>query len=76
MYHDSDISPIAQLYILLFSRDESITLQQLESALTQLQGSSCEAKHKSLFSVLDEDHDGNINLDEMAEVCIINNTSL
>ncbi len=33
-----------------------------------LQGASWETKHKSLFSVLDEDHDGNINLDEMAEV--------
>ena len=45
-----------------------ITTQQLEEALVALRGTSCEAKIRSLVAVLDEDHDGNINLEEVAEV--------
>lgn len=45
-----------------------ITLQQLEAAIGALKGTSGEAKYRSLFAVLDEDHDGNIALEEMAEV--------
>ena len=47
---------------------DRITVQQLEEALLALRGTSGEAKFRSLFSVLDEDHDGNIAIDEMAEV--------
>ena len=45
-----------------------ITTQQLEEALVALRGTSSEAKIRSLVAVLDEDHDGNINLEEVAEV--------
>ena len=45
-------------------------MQQLEEALLALRGTSGEAKFRSLFSVLDEDHDGNIAIDEMAEVSL------
>ena len=47
-----------------------ITTQQLEEALVALRGTSSEAKIRSLVAVLDEDHDGNINLEEVAEVCL------
>ena len=47
-----------------------ITTQQLEEALVALRGTSGEAKIRSLVAVLDEDHDGNINLEEVAEVCV------
>ena len=46
-------------------------MEQLEKALMALRGTSVEAKYRSLFSVLDEDHDGNIKLEEVAEVTII-----
>ncbi|XP_019852441.1 PREDICTED: LETM1 and EF-hand domain-containing protein 1, mitochondrial-like [Amphimedon queenslandica] len=48
--------------------DNSITVEQLDKALLALRGTSLKAKQRSLFSVLDEDHDGNIKLDEIAEV--------
>lgn len=41
---------------------------KLEEALEALKGLSGEAKTRSIVAVLDEDHDGNINLDEIAEV--------
>ena len=47
-----------------------ITTQQLKEALVALRGTSEEAKIQSLVAVLDEDHDGNINLEEVAEVCV------
>ena len=50
-------------------RGETITVQQLQEALGALKGTSGDAKFRSLISVLDEDHDGNMNLDEIAEVC-------
>ena len=56
---------------ILLSRGEVITLEQLEAAICALKGTSGEAKYRSLFSVLDEDHDGNIALEEMAEVLIM-----
>ena len=43
-------------------------MEQLDKALLALRGTSLKAKQRSLFSVLDEDHDGNIKLDEIAEV--------
>lgn len=46
-------------------------MEQLEKALMALRGTSVEAKYRSLFSVLDEDHDGNIKLEEVAEVTTI-----
>ena len=45
-----------------------ITTQQLEAAVEALKGTSCDAKTRSLIAVLDEDHDGNVNLEELAEV--------
>ena len=33
-----------------------------------LKGTSCDAKTRSLIAVLDEDHNGNVNLEELAEV--------
>ena len=49
-------------------RGTTITVQQLQEALRALKGTSGDAKFRSLISVLDEDHDGNMNLDEIAEV--------
>ena len=63
----NDSVNVRGLAILLF-RGEVITLEQLEAAICALKGTSGEAKYRSLFSVLDEDHDGNIALEEMAEV--------
>ena len=45
-----------------------ISTAKLEEALEALKGLSGEAKTRSIVAVLDEDHDGNINLDEIAEV--------
>ena len=45
-----------------------ITTQQLEAAVEALKGTICDAKTRSLIAVLDEDHDGNVNLEELAEV--------
>ena len=52
------------------SRQEVVTCEELEAALATLKETSGEAKVRSLISVLDEDHDGNINLREVAEVSI------
>lgn len=52
----------------IMSRGTTITVQQLQDALRALKGTSGDAKFRSLISVLDEDHDGNMNLDEIAEV--------
>ena len=49
-------------------RSDVITTAQLEEALMTLMGVSSEAKIRSLVKVLDKDHDGNINLEEMANV--------
>ena len=49
-------------------RPDMITVEQLEAALGALKAVGGEAKVKSLIAVLDEDHDGNINLDDIAEV--------
>ena len=46
---------------------EVFTTQQLEAAVEALKGTSCDAKTRSLIAVLDEDHDGNVNLEELAE---------
>ena len=59
------------MYERFLFRGELITLEQLEAAICALKGTSGEAKYRSLFSVLDEDHDGNIALEEMAEVFFI-----
>ncbi len=56
------------LSFLLLRRDDVITTKQLEAALEALKGTSGDAKVKSLVAVLDEDHDGNISLNELAEV--------
>ena len=56
------------LSLSLSSGDNNITVEQLDKALLALRGTSLKAKQRSLFSVLDEDHDGNIKLDEIAEV--------
>jgi Ca2+-binding EF-hand superfamily protein len=53
----------------MFSGND-ITVGQLEDALIALRGTSLESKYHSLFSVLDEDHDGNIKLEEIVEVNI------
>ena len=45
-----------------------ITTEQLEEALSTLKKVSGEAKVQHLVRVLDEDHDGNINLEELGEV--------
>lgn len=47
-----------------------ISTAKLEEALEALKGLSGEAKTRSIVQVLDEDHDGNINLDEIAEVSL------
>ena len=49
-------------------RSDVITTEELEQALITLKGSSEESKIKHLVRVLDEDHDGNINLEELGEV--------
>ena len=49
-------------------REEVIPCEELEQALTRLKETSGEAKVRSLVSVLDPDHDGNINIREIAEV--------
>ncbi len=48
-----------------------ISTAKLEEALEALKGLSGEAKTRSIVAVLDEDHDGNINLDEIAEVMFV-----
>ena len=48
--------------------DDVITCKQLEAAIEALRGTSGDAKVRSLVAVLDEDHDGNISLGEIAEV--------
>ena len=45
-----------------------ISCSELEEALARLKETSGEAKVRSLVSVLDEDHDGNINIQEVAQV--------
>ena len=49
-------------------RQELISCAELEAVLAQLKETSGEAKVRSLVSVLDEDHDGNINIREVAQV--------
>ena len=49
-------------------RQDLISCEELEAALTRLKETSGEAKVRSLVSVLDADHDGNINIREVAEV--------
>ena len=49
-------------------RSDVITTEELEEALAILKEVSGEAKIHHLVRVLDEDHDGNINLEELAEV--------
>ena len=51
-------------------RKDVISTSKLEEALDTLKGLSGEAKTRSIVAVLDEDHDGNINLDEIAEVSV------
>ena len=51
-------------------REQVIPCEELEQALTRLKETSGEAKVRSLVSVLDPDHDGNINIREIAEVSI------
>lgn len=45
-----------------------ITTKELEEALATLKEISGEAKVQHLVRVLDEDHDGNIKLEELGEV--------
>lgn len=52
-------------------KDDVISTAKLEEALAALKGLSGEAKTRSIVAVLDEDHDGNINLEEIAEVRLI-----
>lgn len=47
-----------------------ISCSELEEVLTRLKETSGEAKVRSLVSVLDEDHDGNINIQEVAQVSL------
>ena len=49
-------------------RQDVISCVELEEALARLKETSGEAKVRSLVSVLDQDHDGNIDLQEIAEV--------
>jgi LETM1 and EF-hand domain-containing protein 1 len=49
-------------------KQDLISCEELEAALTRLKETSGEAKVRSLVSVLDADHDGNINIREVAEV--------
>ena len=49
-------------------RCDEITCTELEAALVALKQTSGEAKVRSLVSQLDPDHDGNINLQEVAVV--------
>ena len=48
-----------------------ITCSQLEEALAALKDVSGESKIKRIVEVLDEDHDGNINLRDIAEVMYV-----
>lgn len=52
-------------------RSDMITCAQLEEALTALKEVSGESKVKRIVEVLDEDHDGNINLKDIAEVSAV-----
>ena len=51
-----------------FLRQDVVSCEELEEALARLKETSGEAKVRSIVSVLDEDHDGNINIKEIAEV--------
>lgn len=51
-------------------RSDMITCAQLEEALAALKEVSGEAKVKRIVAVLDADRDGNIDLTEIAEVCV------
>ena len=51
-----------------YYRSDVITTAELEAALAVLKDISGEAKVQHLVRVLDEDHDGNINLEELGEV--------
>lgn len=53
---------------LSYRRQDVITCAELEASLARLKETSGEAKVRSLVSVLDADHDGNINIREVAEV--------
>ena len=51
-----------------YYRSDVITTAELEAALATLKDMSGDAKIQHLVRVLDEDHDGNINLEELGEV--------
>ncbi len=53
---------------LVCSRSDVIPTAKLEEALKVLKGLSGEAKSRNIVAILDKDHDGNINIDEIAEV--------
>ena len=62
------VSPSYMESTLPCHRQDLISCEELEAALTRLKETSGEAKVRSLVSVLDADHDGNINIREVAEV--------
>ncbi len=68
LYHIVSVGYVAGPFVTLLSRSDVISTAKLEEALAALKGLSGEAKTRSIVEVLDEDHDGNINLDEIAEV--------
>jgi Ca2+-binding EF-hand superfamily protein len=55
--------------LLFANRDDVVSTAKLVEALEVLKGTSGEAKTRSIVAVLDEDHDGSINLEEIAAVC-------
>ena len=49
--------------------DVTVATSDLCRALTALEGTAQESKVRRILSVLDEDHDGVISLEELTEVC-------
>ena len=54
-----------------YCRSDVISTAKLEESLKALKDLSGEVKTRSILSVLVKDHDGNINLDEIAEVMLL-----
>ena len=51
-------------------REETVSREELAKALKTFQVAPQEAMIARILSVLDEDFDGNISMDELTEVCV------
>lgn len=54
---------------MLFHSDGKISLQEMISAVRRLQNAPSEAKCKRIAEILDQDHDGTLDLCDVETVC-------